>query len=81
MTAEISVSKKDRNCNEQLVKLPKDLFIKIYFLNSSNYISDFNKLWFNKYGVTNFLENDVCALISRIWFVQSREESSMFFGI
>ena len=54
---------------------------KIYFLNSSNYISNFNKLWFNKYGVTNVLENDLCALISRIWFIQSREESSMFFGI
>ena len=24
------------------------------------------------------LENDICALISRIWFIQSREESSMF---
>ena len=43
--------------------------------------SNFNKLWFNKYGVTNVLENDLCALISRIWFVQSREESRMFFGI
>ena len=52
---------------------------KIYFLNNSIYISNFNKLWFNKYGVTNVLENDLCALISRIWFVQSREESSMFF--
>ena len=63
-----------------LSKCNSDCFYlhKIYFLNSSNYISNFNKLWFNKYGVTNVLENDLCALISRIWFVQSREESSMF---
>ena len=31
------------------------------------------------YGVTNVIESDTCVLISRIWFIQSREESSMFF--
>ena len=34
-----------------------------------------------KYGVDNVLDNDLCALISRIVYVQDREESTMFFGV
>ena len=47
----------------------------------SKYILDFTELWTNKYGVDNVLDNDFCALISRIVYVQDREESSMFFGV
>ena len=54
---------------------------KYYFLNNSRYIYDFNKLWFDKYDVTDVLNNDFSALISRIRYVQNREESSMFFGV
>ena len=32
-------------------------------------------------GIDNALDNDLCALISRIVYVQDREESSMFFGV
>ena len=39
--------------------------------NTATTVSNFNKLWFNKYGVTIVLENDLCAFISRIWFIQS----------
>ena len=54
---------------------------QLYFLNHSKYILDFTELWTNKYGVDNVLDNDFCALISRIVYVQDREESSMFFGV
>ena len=54
---------------------------KYYFLNNSRYIYDFNKLWFDKYDITDVLNNDFSALISRIRYVQNREESSMFFGV
>ena len=54
---------------------------KFYFSNHSKYILDFTELWTNKYGVDNLLDNDLCALISSIVYVQDREESSMFFGV
>ena len=54
---------------------------KYYFLNNSRYIYDFNKLWFDKYDVTDVLNNDFSALISRIRYIQNREGSSMFFGV
>ena len=45
---------------------------KFYFLNHSKYISYFTELWTNKYGVDNVLDNDLCALISKIKIIKNK---------
>ena len=52
---------------------------KRYFLHSSTFAHRIFKVWQEKYSVCNIYENDVQALIARIFYVQCREPSSMYF--
>ena len=52
---------------------------KFYFLSNSYFVQRIFKLWYDKYSVINILENDFEALVSRIFYVQFREPSSMYF--
>ena len=52
--------------------------LEFYFMSRSKYCECFSKLWFDKYGSKNVLENDFEALLARIKFVQDTEPTSMF---
>ena len=52
---------------------------KTYFLYNSTFAHRIFKVWQEKYSVCNIYENDVHALIARIFYVQCREPSSMYF--
>ena len=54
---------------------------KSYFTRHSYFVQKVDNVWQCKYGATDFLDNDLQALISRILYVQQREQSSMNFMI
>ena len=52
------------------------------FLRSSSMLrSNLDKIYFDKYQINDVLENDIDAIISRIFYVQDHEDSSWFFGV
>ena len=53
---------------------------KHYFLNNSLLKSKLDDIFYEKYQVSNFIENDFDALVSRLFFVQIRENSSWNIG-
>lgn len=53
---------------------------KFYFMNFSTFKSHIDDVWKTKYNVEDVLDNDLDALMSRLYFVQHREPSSYFLG-
>ena len=65
-----------RNCNSPCIVRHK------YYLLNTSFISQYvNSTWLKKYNVPNVLNNDIQALIARIYYIQNREPSSMFVGL
>lgn len=52
---------------------------RFYFLNSSLYWKKISALMKNNYDIDNVLENDFDAILSRIQYVQNRENRSYYF--
>merc|ERR1712126_112759 len=50
--------------------------LKNYMIKFSAYANGITKSWSNLYDVRGVLDNDLCALRSRIFYVQNRENSS-----
>ena len=50
--------------------------LKNYITKFSVYAKGISAFWFSEYHVRNVLDNDLCALRSRISYVQNREDSS-----
>ena len=50
--------------------------LKNYMIKFSAYANGITKSWSNLYDVRGVLDNDLCALRSRIFYVQNREDSS-----
>ena len=46
----------------------------------SNFRRLFDSIFLKNYEIENVLENDLDALVSRIFFVQNHEQSSGFLG-
>jgi hypothetical protein len=61
--------------NKMMIKL------RNYIINNSCVVNEMKEVMYDKYGVENFINNDLDALISRINFVQRNEERSNFFYI
>ena len=55
--------------------------LRNFIINKSCIINEMKLIMYDKYGVENFINNDIDALISRIYFVQRNEERSNFFYI
>ena len=51
---------------------------KIYFMSFSNVKCVVDNISFRLCGISNILDNDYDALMSRIFFVQNSEPSSLF---
>jgi len=55
--------------------------LKIYFMRFSNVKRVVDSISFRLYGISNILDNEYDAIISRIFFVQNTEPSSLFVGL
>ena len=54
---------------------------KCYFLNMSLYKKKIHEMCVNKYDLSNILDNDFDAIVSRISFIQDREPTSMYVNL
>ena len=54
---------------------------KYNFINHSSFIDYFDQFWFDTYGVCDVINNDLHALFPKIYFIQDREQCSMFLGL
>lgn len=54
---------------------------KFYFLHCSYFEQCVDDVWLTKYIVEDVLDNDLDASLSRLYFIQNREPSSLFFGL
>ena len=52
-----------------------------YFLNFSNFKYIVENIFLVKYNIPDILDNDVDAIISRLFFIQNREPTSWFLGL
>ena len=61
------------------MKSENNLFKKLhnYLLYSSYYVTNVNKMVFNEYQIRKLIDNDIDAVMSRINYVEDREERSM----
>ena len=79
LTFEHFLNKKCINFMDSIFRSDSICFIpfKCYFRNFSIYISKLKSRFACIYNIGNLLDNDSDAIMSRIFFVQAREESSI----
>ena len=53
----------------------------VFFLNMSLYKKKIDEMFVNKYNLSNILDNDFDAIVSRISFVQDREPTTMYINL
>ena len=66
---------------EKLSELFVFILLSTTFFRSSTFIDRFKQMWQDVYSVSDVLDNDFMALLSRIAYVQEREPSSMIVGV
>ena len=54
---------------------------KLYLVQYSYLRRAIDKICFDEYNIVDFLDNDFDAVVSRIFYIQNRENSSLFIGL